>query len=197
MKKAGIMVIALSMGVAAWAQQAAEMEAMMQLFGGMAQTQQDATPAATIAPRALRDALPGDFAGFERVEAGSERQGAFGITTVVATGVYEQGDQTIRIEITDMSGMGGLGALAMMGMAQAEVDKETRHGFERTTTSQGFKGKETYNRTDRQGDIEIVAGSRVSVKVNGSGLESFDVLTQAVAAMDLKALSELQPEAAE
>ncbi len=197
MKKAGIMVIALSMGVAAWAQQAAEMEAMMQLFGGMAQTQQDATPAATIAPRALRDALPGDFAGFERVEAGSERQGAFGITTVVATGVYEQGDQTIRIEITDMSGMGGLGALAMMGMAQAEVDKETRHGFERTTTYQGFKGKETYNRTDRQGDIEIVAGSRVSVKVNGSGLESFDVLTQAVAAMDLKALSELQPEAAE
>jgi len=191
------MVIALSMGVAAWAQQAAEMEAMMQLFGGMAQTQQDATPAATIAPRALRDALPGDFAGFERVEAGSERQGAFGITTVVATGVYEQGDQTIRIEITDMSGMGGLGALAMMGMAQAEVDKETRHGFERTTTYQGFKGKETYNRTDRQGDIEIVAGSRVSVKVNGSGLESFDVLTQAVAAMDLKALSELQPEAAE
>ena len=179
---------------AAWAQSEPDMEAMMKMIAGAAQSQ-STNSAAMLSAKALKDALPQTLPGYERVEAGSEKQGAFGISTVVATGVYESGEKSIRIEITDMGGLGGLGAMAMMGMANNEVDKETRTGFERTTTLQGFKALETYDKVEKSGETQIFVGNRISVKVNGSELASFDEMSAAVTALNLKALSELKPEA--
>jgi len=97
------------------AQETMDLGAMMQALGGMAQSQQATNAPATVSPKALKEALPAAVPGFERVEAGSEKQGAFGMNTVVATGVYESGDKSIQIEITDIGGMGGLAAMAMLG----------------------------------------------------------------------------------
>lgn len=195
MKKGLICAVAAMVAGAAWAQQAADMESMMKAFAGMAQAQPGAGAAAMVSPKALKEALPKALPGFERVEAGSEKQSAFGISTVIATGVYESGAKTIRIEISDLGGMGGLGAMAMMGMANNEVDKETRSGFERTTTLQGFKALETYDKVSKSGETQIFVGGRFSVKVEGSELASFDEISAAVKAIDLKALSELKAEA--
>ena len=195
MKKILASAAAAMVATAAWAQQEADLEAMMKALSGAVQSQ-STNSAAMVSPKALKDALPKELPGVERVEAGSEKQSAFGISTVVATGVYESGAQSVRVELTDMGGMGGLGAMAMMGLANNEVDKETRTGFERTTTLQGFKALETYDKESKEGEVQIFLGSRIGVKVNGSSLESFDPLSAAVAAMDLKALSELKPEAA-
>jgi len=178
------------------AQETMDLGAMMQALGGMAQSQQATNAPATVSPKALKEALPAAVPGFERVEAGSEKQGAFGMNTVVATGVYESGDKSIQIEITDIGGMGGLAAMAMLGWTNSEVDKETRSGFERTATCQGFKSLETYDRTDGSGEIEVYVGGRFSVKVTGSGLDSFDELAASANALDLKALAELKPESA-
>ena len=168
----------------------------MKALAGAAQGQAGAAGAAMVSPKALKDLLPKDVPGYERVEAGSEKQSAFGISTVIATGVYESGEKSIRIELTDMGGMGGLGAMAMMGMANNEVDKETRTGFERTTTLQGFKALETYDSAQKSGETQIFVGNRFSVKATGSDIASFEELSAAVAALNLKALSELKPEAA-
>lgn len=195
MKKVLICAASLLVASAAWAQEA-DFGAMLKAFAGAAQTPPATNAPGMVSPKALKEALPKELPGLERVEAGSEKQSAFGISTVIATGVYESGDKSIRIEITDMGGMGGLGAMAMMGMASSEVDKETRTGFERTTTYQGFKALESYDKTDKSGQIEVYIGSRFSVKINGSSLASFDDLAGAIQAIDLKALSELKPEAA-
>ncbi|NCA83445.1 MAG: hypothetical protein EOM72_12005 [Opitutae bacterium] len=194
MAKILICAVAAMVASAAWAQEP-DLEAMMKAFAGAAQAQPGASAPAMVSPKALKEALPQAVPGFERVEAGSEKQSAFGISTVIATGVYESGEKSIRIELTDMGGMGGLGAMAMMGMANNEVDKETRTGFERTTTVQGFKAVETYDRVSKSGEVQVFLGSRFSVKVDGSELASFDELSAAVAALNLKALSELKPEA--
>lgn len=196
MKKIWTIGMAAMVASAAWAQQEADLEAMMKAFAGAAQAQQGASSAAMVSPKALKEVLPKELPGFERVEAGSEKQSAFGISTVTATGVYESGEKSIHIEITDMGGMGGLGAMAMMGMANNEVDKETRNGFERTTTLQGFKALETWDKVEKSGETQLFVGNRFSVKVEGSSLDSFDELAAAVKALDLKALSELKPEAA-
>ena len=194
MAKILICAVAAMVASAAWAQQEADLEAMMKALSGAVQSQ-STNSAAMVSPKALKEALPQAVPGFERVEAGSEKQSAFGISTVIATGVYESGEKSIRIELTDMGGMGGLGAMAMMGMANNEVDKEIRTGFERTTTLQGFKAVETYDRVSKSGEVQVFLGSRFSVKVDGSELASFDELSAAVAALNLKALSELKPEA--
>ena len=195
MAKILICAVAAMVASAAWAQEP-DLEAMMKAFAGAAQAQQGASAPAMVSPKALKEALPQAVPGFERVEAGSEKQSAFGISTVIATGVYESGEKSIRIELTDMGGMGGLGAMAMMGMANNEVDKETRTGFERTTTYQGFKVLESYDKAEKSGQVEAFIGSRFSVKITGAGLGSFDEMTAAVQALDLKALSGLKPETA-
>jgi hypothetical protein len=195
MKKIWMFAMAALVGSAAWAQQNPDMEAMMKMLTGATQSQQGTNAAAMVSPKALKEALPKTIAGFERVEAGSEKQSALGISTVIAKGVYENGAKSIAVEITDMGGMGGLGALAMMGMSNSEVDKETRDGFERTTTYQGFKALENFDKASQSGEIQIYLGTRFGVKVSGSSLDAFDPLAAAVAAMDLKALSELKPEA--
>jgi hypothetical protein len=185
--------LAALMAGAAWAQQGADLAAMMKALTGAGQ--EGAAAPAMVSPKALKEALPKALPGYERVEAGSEKQSALGITTVIANALYESGDKSIRIEITDLGGMGGLGAMAMMGMANAEVDKETRSGFERTTTHQGFKALEKFDRTSQDGEVEVYVASRFTVKISGSQLAAFDDLTAAVNAIDLKTLSELKPEA--
>lgn len=195
MKKVLTFGLSVLMASAAWAQQNPDMEAMMKAITGAVQSQSTNAAPATVSPKALKESLPQVVPGFERVEAGSEKQSAMGITTVIATGVYESGEKSIRIEITDIGGMGGLGAMAMMGMANAEVDKETRTGFERTSTLQGFKTLETYDNASKHGEIQIYVGSRFNVKINGSNLASFDELSAAANAMDLKTLSTLKAEA--
>jgi hypothetical protein len=195
MSKGMICGLAVLVASAAGAQQNADMEAMMKMLTGAAQSQSTNAAPATVSPKALKESLPPAVPGFERVEAGSEKQSAMGISTVIATGVYESGEKSIRIEITDIGGMGGLGAMAMMGMSNAEVDKETRTGFERTATLQGFKTLETYDNASKDGEIQIYVGSRFSVKVSGSSLASFDELAAAANAMDLKTLSTLKAEA--
>lgn len=189
--------VAVMAASAAWAQQEADFAAMMKAFAGAAQAQPAAGAGAMVSPKALKEALPKALPGFDRVEAGSEKQSAFGISTVIATGVYESGEKSIRIELTDMGGLGGLGAMAMMGMANSEVDKETRSGFERTTTYQGFKALEKFDKTDNSGEIEVYVGGRFSAKISGSSLAAFDELATAAKAIDLKALSELKPEPAQ
>jgi len=166
----------------------------MQAMMGATPSQQATAAPSMVSVKTLKNALPKELPGLERVEAGAEKQSVLGISAVIATGVYEAGEKTIQIEISDMGGMGGLGAMAMMGIANAEVDKETRTGFERTTTYQGFKALESYDNTDQSGEIEVYMGKRFNVSINGSNLNSFDELAAVVKALDLKALSELKPE---
>lgn len=196
MKKTVAMGLAALLAGAAWAQEKMDFEGMMKALGQMGQSSAASNaPPASVSPKALKEALPKAIPGFERIEAGAEKQGLFGMNTVIATGVYESGAKSIRIEITDVGGMGGLGAMAMLGWTNSEVDKETRTGFERTTTYQGFKAQESFDREAKSGEIQIFDGGRFSVKIEGSDLASFDELAGAVNALDLKALSALQPEA--
>lgn len=193
MKKSMAWALAAMVAAAVGAQEP-DLDEMMKMLGNVAEAQKGAAAAAMVPAKALKDALPKELPGFERVEAGSEKQSVFGLTTVIATGVYESGAKSIRIELTDMGGMGGFGGLAVMGLANSEVDKETRTGFERTTTYQGFKALESFDKVSQDGEIQILVGSRFSAKINGSGLESFEELAAGATALDLKALSELKPE---
>ena len=65
-----------------------------------------------------------------------------------------------------------------------------------TYAEQGFKALESYDKESKSGEIQIFDGGRFSVKIEGSDLDSFEELAGAANAVDLKALSALQPEAA-
>ena len=196
MKKTWLIgLVAMALGAMAQAQEEMDFGAMMKALSGMAQEGGAAQPPAAVSPKALKELLPKAVPGYERVEAGAEKQGVMGMSSVVAKAVYENGAKTIEIEITDVSGLGPFGAMAMVGWAQQEVDKETRGGFERTGTCQGHKSLEKWDKNGQEAELDIYVSGRFSVKVSGSGLDSFDELQPAAKAIDFKALTDLKAEA--
>lgn len=185
-----------SLAVGASAQQDAQpdMNQIMQLMGAMA-AQTNAQPrVAMVNFRDLKALLPATLDGMKRTNATGEKTGAMGMQIAKAEGTYENDDSSITIELSDTSGLGGLGNLAAMGWAMAEVDRETDSGFERTSTIQGYKAMEKYDSENKDGEIELMVDKRFTVKVSGNNVP-FEALQKALGKIDLKKLAALKPEA--
>jgi hypothetical protein len=143
--------------------------------------------------RELKALLPDPLAGMKRKEATGEKSGAFGMNVAVARGEYEgAGDARLRVEITDMGGMGGLRAFAQVGWTMAEIDRETDDGYEKTAMIGGYKGFEKFNKTSKDGSAQIIVGKRFLVQVDGANCE-MTVIKKALGELPLKKLEALSP----
>jgi hypothetical protein len=163
------------------------------LMGGAAQDGD--TPAAEpINFRELKKLLPKELEGMKRVEASGEKTAAMGMTVSTAKGVYrnDEGGE-ITIELSDLGGSGFAG-LAAMGFAAAEIDRETEHGYERTTKFDGHPGKEEFDNQLKRGEVSAFVAKRVSAKATSYKV-SDEALHEAFETIDLKKLSELATKA--
>lgn len=70
----------------------------------------------------------------------------------------------------DMGTLSGMAAMATVGWALAEIDKETETGYERTSTYQGYKSHEEYNRSSKDGEVTVLVADRFVVEVRGNNL---------------------------
>lgn len=166
------------------------------LLGGAAQGEQ-AEAAEPINFRELKELLPKELPGMKRVEASGEKSGAMGMTVSTAKAVYKGEDSgQITIEFSDIGGTGSFAALAQMGFQSAEIDRETEHGYERTTKFDGHPGKEQYDSKTRRGEISAYVGKRVTAKADGYKVTD-EALHEAFKAIDLKKLAALAAKATE
>ncbi len=124
--------------------------------------------------RELKKVMPDNIAGLERTSNTGETTGAMGFKVSTAKSKYVDGDQNIKVEVTDVAGFGG----ALLGLAswsQLEVDKETDDGYERTTTFNGHKAYEKYDGKRKRGELKLLFNDRVVVQVTGRGVEMDDL----------------------
>ena len=116
--------------------------------------------------RALKELLPESVAGMERESTTGENNEAMGIRASKATARYSDGEgKSITVEITDMGSLSGLAGWA--AQFDPNLDKETDTGYERTTRVNGQLVHEKYDSSNRSGEVEIIAGNRFAVSVNG------------------------------
>jgi hypothetical protein len=163
-----------------------QMEAMQKAMQANAQSTQP-----VVDFRLLKTFLPETAGGLKRTSAKGEKTGAMGMTVSKAEGAYEGANEArLKVEITDMGGVGMLGALAQAGMAAAEIDNEGDDGYERTTRVKGFKALEKYNTPSKSGSLNVVAG-RFTVQIEGSNIAP-EVLKAAAEALDLQTISTLK-----
>lgn len=175
------------------AEQQAVQQGMEALFKAMAAGQQQGGPAGLIEHRELKALLPAELKGFKRTNAASERSGAMGMSVSKAEARYEgANDARIEIEITDLGGLGGFGAMAQAGWMMADIDRENDSGFERTTQYKDFKAHEEYDTSDRSGKMDVMVGGRVLVSVQGSNVK-FEEIRAAMDQMNLAKLAALKP----
>ena len=123
--------------------------------------------------RDLKELLPKSLPSMKRMDATGERTKAFGIHVSKAEGNYESrdGDSSIDIEIVDMGSIKGLTAMATLGWAFADIDRETDSGYEKSTEYSGHKAFEEYDKDDQSGKIHVLVAKRFHVEVKGYGVK--------------------------
>ena len=65
-------------------------------------------------------------------------------------------------------------------------------GFKRATTMQGQPAFEEWTRADRTGGVTVLVGKRYLLHVQGTGIDTTDVVTRVATAIDLAKLAVLQ-----
>ena len=141
--------------------------------------------------RELKALLPEALPGMKRTRAEGERAAAMGLNISKAEGEYEKEGSSIHINLMDMGTLSGMAAMATVGWALAEIDKETETGYEKTSTYQGYKSHEEYNRNSKDGEVTVLVADRFVVEVRGNNLP-MEAIMAAVGTVDLNKLAAMK-----
>lgn len=152
------------------------------------EAQANGAPAKLVAGADLQGLLPASIGGWTRTTVENESGGAAGIGAASATGTYTQGEDSIRLSVTDL---GAMGAIASLGTAfGVNASKETADGYERTSTADGRMINEKWNKADRRGSYTTVLGNRFSISAEGSAPDA-DAFKAVVGGVDAGRLAAL------
>jgi hypothetical protein len=156
-----------------------------------AEEMQKKGPVETVNFRTLKELLPADADGLARKEATGEKNGAMGFTISTATGKYENGDGSERIELSIVDGGGSPMMMGLAAWSMMDVDKETEHGYEKTTKMGNNKAYEKYDSADKDGELNVLINKRFVVTAKGRGV-SMDKIKAALEAIDLDKLADMK-----
>jgi hypothetical protein len=178
------------------AQKSGDAQAMGDAMKAMSGAMAGAT-GETVDFREMRALLPESIAGLKRIAVEGSKSNTMGIAASVAKATYEsEGEgpkKRIRVEMTDIAGLGAMAAMAF-AWANVEIDKETQNGYEKTTTINGHRAMEKFDKAGKRGELDVMVANRFIVKMESENLD-MDAFKSGVSAIDLKKLAALKPAA--
>lgn len=138
--------------------------------------------------KVLKDMLPESIGNMKRTSATGEKTAAMGMQVSNAEGRYEN-DQNggVTLKLTDIGSMTGLAGMAAYAWAATDVERESDNGYEKTSTFNGFKSHERWEKSSNSGEISVLVGGRFVAEVSGYNT-SMDALKDAMGKVDLKKL---------
>lgn len=167
---------------------AADMAAAMAAMNAMNTAATGGKKVETIDFRELKGMLPVTVSGLKRTEATGEKNAAMGMQISTAEGTYSADDgRTITLKITDIGALAGMAAMSTYAWTQTEVDRESDHEYEKSTTFKGYKALERYNTQGRSGDLSVLVGGRFVVEATGGNVD-MKAIKAAVDGIDLRKL---------
>lgn len=173
-----------------------QMQQMQKALGAIAAAgAQGAKPVVDF--REIKALLPKELAGGYQAEEGypkGQKSGAMGMAIAEAEGRYQKGDSSLSVKVSDISGLGAMGAMAHAAWASAEIDNESDDGYEKTTLIDGQKALEKYNVKDQDGELQVFVDHRFMVEIRGHNAK-MDDMKAALKTVDLKKLASLKPKA--
>lgn len=136
--------------------------------------------------RELERLLPAEAGGIPRLEMSGERTEEMGIKVSTAHAVYQRGEEPGRIDlkILDMGSVKGFMAMGSLGWSMLELNNQTDDGYEKTYMFSGCKAYEKYDRTNRSGEMKVLAADRFLVEIEGADVSSEEIKA-AMGAVDL------------
>jgi len=142
----------------------------------------------------LKDLLPESLPGMRRTEATGEKNAAMGMQISNAEGRYsnEQGG-SVTLKIADIGSMTGLAGMAAYAWAATSIDRESDNGYEKTSTFNGFKSHEKYDKQSKSGELSVLIGDRFTVEADGNGID-MNAIKDALSKVDLRKLESMKGE---
>lgn len=146
----------------------------MKALGAMAGAAAGAAGSGSFDPvdfRRLREVLPTELPGFGKPASSGEKTSVFGISVSEAKQRFRatDGARSVEIKVLDPGTMSGPFALAHSWLS-IEVDKESADGYEKTSTNQGRRMHESWQKSGQRAEIRTVVGGRFLVEVETVGL---------------------------
>lgn len=141
----------------------------------------------------LKELVPEKLAGLPRRDIQGEKAGAMGFTIsqVQAEFGTDDGEKELEVSITDPGSLTGMMGMTYAAWLSAEVERESADGYEKTTTFNGYKAYERYNKPDKNGELNIIVGNRFIVRLEGSDM-NMDDIRKAANSLDLGKLERLK-----
>lgn len=143
-----------------------------------------------VAHRTLQELLPAELDGMAREAISGAREGAMGFFVTTATAEYAGDEGTIEISVVDL---GGVSDPSMLGYAwtEAEVDRESTSGYERTVQYRGYRAHEQYEKNTQTGEMSVIVADRFIVAVEGQDVP-MTAIKDALSRIDLDELEALR-----
>jgi hypothetical protein len=139
----------------------------------------------------LKAFLPEALAGMKRTDSDAQHVNMMGINTASANADYQAGSGAgaLELTITDVGNVSGPMRMGLTGWAVAQFDRQTDTGYEKTTTCQGYKAFEEYDRQDQSGGLRAFVAERFVVEVTGDGV-TMETIKKAMGQVDLKKIAQ-------
>lgn len=165
-----------------------KLDAASKQMQASAEKMQAGTPVALTPTATLQGFLPDAIAGWKRGDVETASGGAGGVGGSKAEARYTQGNDSITLAVADV---GAMGALAGLGQAlNVQSNRETKDGYERTSTVDGRMTSEKWNSASRNGSYNVIVGNRFAVSADGTAPDA-DAFKSLVAAIDIGKLESL------
>jgi hypothetical protein len=141
-----------------------------------------------IAAQSLKAALPESLAGLPRTGFDVQDGAALGLPTSQASAQYGSDSKQVRLEITDI---GGLGQMAVMAMGMAQGEKEDQTSAEKTWQEGGRTLHQRYEKDGSHAEFKAILKNGLMVSVEGDNMGVKD-LRGILGQVDLHGLEGLQ-----
>ena len=169
-------------GQAAAAQGTTDMaKAMQGMAAAFGAKTADGKPVEPLAFQTLETALP-SVSGWEMGKPRGERMSSPFPYSKTETS-FKNGDQSVRVTITDASGAAMM-LMPVRMMVATGYSKETSDGYEKATTVSGQPAVEKWQPGDKDGELTILANDRFVVEVRGRDIDNVKTLHDFAAKID-------------
>ncbi len=142
-----------------------------------------------IATAELKAYMPAQLDGFKRESIEAQSSAAMGIASASVAGVYVKDEQRIRLNITDMGGLGGLASIA--GWASATLDREDATSAEKVYRQGKRTLHEEFQKDGSRSEFTIVLANGLLVSAEGEKVDIASLKT-VIAGLDLAKLESTQ-----
>ncbi len=166
----------------------AKLQAATQQLDAASREARAGRPVRLADPAVLKSYLPDAVAGFNRTDVSTESSGSAGLGAAAAVATYAKGDARMRLMVSDMGAAGALAGIA--GALNAQSSRDSNGQYEKVGKVDGRMTTESYDRTARHGEYNVLVGERFMVHAEGDGLD-MDALKAAVGAIDKARLEAL------